>query len=139
MRAVAAAVLVAVPAFAADLTVTVTGVRNADGLVQVCLFARPAAFPDCAADPSVVRRRVPAMAGQVRAQFDNLPPGTYAVSVFHDEKRTGKIETNFLGIPRSGLGASNDPQPRFGAPTFQAAAFIVPDRPAAITLRMQYP
>lgn len=134
-----AATLLAGPAFAADLTVTVTGVRNADGLVQVCLFARRDAFPDCATDASVLRRRVPAAMGQVRAQFDGLRPGTYAVSVFHDEKQTGKIETNFLGIPRSGLGASNDPQPRFGAPTFEAAAFIVPDRPAAVTLRMQYP
>ena len=123
----------------ADLTVTVTGVRNAEGLVQVCLFSRPYAFPDCSADPTVLRQRVPAAAGQVRARFEGLAPGTYAVSVFHDEKRTGKVETNFLGIPRSGLGASNDPQPRFGAPTFQAAAFTVPDRPAAITLRMQYP
>ena len=139
MRAGLAIAMMGGPSLAADLTVTVTGIRNADGLVQVCLFARREGFPDCAGDASVLRRRIPATPGQVQAQFNGLRPGTYAVSVFHDEKQTGRIETNFLGIPRSGLGASNDPQPRFGAPTFEAAAFIVPDRAVGVTLRMQYP
>lgn len=136
---IAAFATLVAPAMAADLTVTVTGIRNAEGLVQVCLFSRSNAFPDCSVDPTVLRQQIQAAAGQVRARFEGLVPGIYAVSVFHDEKRTGKVETNFLGIPRSGLGASNDPKPRFGAPSFEAAAFTVPDRPAAVTLRMQYP
>lgn len=139
MRLALAAVLLASPVYAADLTVTVTGIRNAEGLVQLCLFARADGFPDCGNDTSVPRQRVPAVPGQVRVRFEGLAPGTYAVTAFHDEKRTGKVETNFLGIPRSGLGASNDPQGRFGPPSFGDAAFTVPNRPAAITLRMQYP
>lgn len=127
------------PALAADLTVTIAGVRNADGLVEVCLFNRPDAFPDCGKDPAVQRRRVPAVQGQVHARFEGLAAGVYAVSVFHDEKRIGRVETNFLGIPRSGVGASNNPAPRFGAPTFQSAAFTMPDRASAITVRLQYP
>ncbi len=136
---VAATLLAAGPALAADLTVVVTGVRNTEGLVEVCLFSRPDGFPDCATDPSVLRRRIPATLGQVRAGFSGLAPGVYAVSVFHDEKRIGKVETNFLGIPRSGVGASNDPQPRFGPPSFASAAFTLPDRAAGVTLRMRYP
>lgn len=139
MRLLLAASLLATPAMAADLTVTITGVRNGDGLVQVCLFDRAGSFPDCSKDPAVKRQRVAAAQGDVRVRFEGLDPGVYAVTVFHDEKRTGKVETNFLGIPRSGLGASNDPQPRFGAPSFQDAAFTMPDRAAAIRLRMRYP
>ena len=135
----ALALVLAGPTVAADLTVTVTGVRNADGLVQVCLFDRPNGFPDCSGDRSAQRKQAPAAPGEVRVRFEGVGPGVYAVTVFHDEKRTGRIETNFLGIPRSGLGASNDPQPRFGAPSFQDAAFTMPDRAAAIRLRMQYP
>ena len=136
---IAAALAAAGPAFGAELTVTVAGIRNADGLVEICLFNRPDAFPDCGKDSSVLRRRIPAVPGQVRARFEGLAPGTYAVSVFHDEKRIGKVETNFLGIPRSGVGASNDPQARFGPPSFASAAFTLPDRAGAITVQMRYP
>ncbi len=124
---------------AADLTVAVTGVRNQDGLLQLCLFDRPQAFPDCAGDPAVKRRNLPATPGTMRAVFENVAPGTYAVTVFHDEKRLGRVETNLLGIPRSGVGASNDPAARFGPPRFEDAAFTMPDRPAAIAITMRYP
>jgi len=47
----------------------------------------------------------------------------YAVSVFHDENYNGKLDTNLLGIPREGVGASNDARGNFRPPKFGAAAF----------------
>jgi uncharacterized protein (DUF2141 family) len=41
-------------------------------------------------------------------EFSGIQPGTYAVAVFHDENSNGKLDTNFLGIPREGVGASNN-------------------------------
>ena len=134
-----AALLTSGAAMAADLTVMVNGVRNNEGLLELCLFNRPQAFPDCAKDPAVQRRRLPATPGAMRAVFEGIAPGTYAVTVFHDEKRLGRVETNLLGIPRSGVGASNDPAPRFGPPTFESAAFTMPDRPAQVAITMRYP
>lgn len=55
--------------------------------------------------------------------FSGVASGTYAVAVFHDENSNGKLDTNFLGIPREGVGASNDAQGHFGPPKFDAAAF----------------
>jgi uncharacterized protein (DUF2141 family) len=40
-------------------------------------------------------------------EFPGVAPNTYAVSVFHDENSNGKLDTNFMGIPREGVGASN--------------------------------
>ena len=141
MKAVwAALVLIAMaaPVQAATLTVTIATVRNASGLVEICLFSSPSGFPDCSADPAVQRRRLPATPGTVQATFD-IPPGVYAVTVFHDEKRLGKVETNLLGIPRNGVGASNNPVARFGPPGFRDAAFTMPAAPASISIMLRYP
>ena len=31
--------------------------------------------------------------------FSGIAPGTYAISVFHDENSNGKLDTKFVGIP----------------------------------------
>jgi uncharacterized protein (DUF2141 family) len=48
---------------------------------------------------------------------------TYAVSAFHDENSNGNLDTNFMGIPREGVGASNNAKGHLGPPKFEAAAF----------------
>jgi uncharacterized protein (DUF2141 family) len=56
-------------------------------------------------------------------RFAGIAPGTYAVSVFHDENANGKLDTNFMGIPREGVRASNNAKGHLGPPKFNAAAF----------------
>ena len=123
----------------AELVVTVTNVRNATGRVELCLWRDARDWPDCTGNPTVQRRHVPAAIGSVTATFTDLAPGIYAVSAFHDEKGLRKVETNFLGIPRSGVGASRDPKANFGPPPFRDAAFTVPEGRSAITFTLRYP
>jgi uncharacterized protein (DUF2141 family) len=59
-------------------------------------------------------------------QFSGIAPGTYAVSVFHDENSNGKLDINFIGIPREGVGASNNARGHFEPPGFDPAAFQFP-------------
>jgi uncharacterized protein (DUF2141 family) len=46
--------------------------------------------------------------GRAVCEFPGVTPGTYAISVFHDENSNGKLDTNLLGIPREGVSASNN-------------------------------
>jgi uncharacterized protein (DUF2141 family) len=57
------------------------------------------------------------------ARFENLPYGTYAVSVVHDENSNDKLDTGLLGVPTEGYGASNNPEPGLGPPDFSESAF----------------
>lgn len=57
--------------------------------------------------------------------IDSLAYGEYAVRVFHDENRNGKIDTNFLGIPDEDYGYSNDASGWFGPPSWENAKFIL--------------
>lgn len=52
-----------------------------------------------------------------------LPAGEYALSVFQDENDDGKLQSNFLGIPKEPAGLSNNVRPRFGPPKYRDATF----------------
>lgn len=57
--------------------------------------------------------------------FDDLPDGNYAITVVHDEDGNEDLSTNFLGIPKEGIGTSNDAPARFGPPKWKDAMFEV--------------
>jgi len=52
-----------------------------------------------------------------------LPAGEYALSVFQDVNDNGKLERNFIGIPKEPAGLSNNVRPRFGPPRYKDARF----------------
>ena len=55
--------------------------------------------------------------------FRGLKPGRYAISAYHDEDEDGRLDTNFLGIPKEDYCASRDARGRIGPPAFSDAAF----------------
>ncbi len=127
------------PARAGNLTVTIAGVRDARGTISICLFSAPRDFPDCTNDPDARRAHLPAIAGRVSTVFSDVPSGTYALSAYHDETNAGRLRTNFLGIPRDGVGASNDPRGRMGPPRFTESAFAIGPAGGAVTFSLVYP
>jgi uncharacterized protein (DUF2141 family) len=70
--------------------------------------------------------------------FRDLPYGTYAVAVLHDENGNGKMDKNFMGIPKEGYGASNNPRKRMGPPGFDEAKFSVTQPAQTIEIRLIY-
>lgn len=118
------------------VTVAVSDLRNGQGLVQACLTAFPQHFPDCRDDPDSHRLTVPARANLV-LEFDRVHPGTYAVSLLHDENGNGRAD-RMLMIPREGFGFSRDAPVRMGPPGFDQAAFPVGSSPVHKTIRMRY-
>jgi uncharacterized protein (DUF2141 family) len=131
----AALVLIAGPASAARIIVTIDGMHNAQGNVFVGLYASPAKFLQ--GNQSDAQRKVKASTGPITVTFDNLPAGTYAVGAFHDENANDHLDTNFLGLPTEGYALSNGVRAVMAKPTFQQAAFTVGngDKPVALHIR----
>lgn len=126
--------LVGTEAGAADLSVTVNGVANGRGKVLVALctpetFLR-AGCPYTAAEP--------ARPGSVTVVVRKVPPGTYAVQVFHDENQNLDIDRNFLGLPMEGIGFGNDAPMRFGPPRYADAALAVAEPVTRAALGLRY-
>jgi uncharacterized protein (DUF2141 family) len=105
-----------------QIHVDITGLRNDKGKVLCSLFSSADDFPKNG-DKAVARGESAIANGHAACDFSGVAAGTYAVSVFHDENSNGKLDTNFMGIPREGVGASNDAKGHFGPPKFAAAAF----------------
>ncbi len=105
-----------------ELTIDVARLRNAKGLIRVCLTAVPNNFPACGNEAEAVTRSIPAGTHELR--IAGLPRGDYAIAVIHDENSNKKLDT-FMGIPREGFGFSRNPPIGFSAPRFAAARFSV--------------
>ena len=54
-----------------------------------------------------------------------LPHGEYAIAVFVDLNGNGKMDKNFLGIPKEQYGFSNNVMGTMAAPSFEQAKFEV--------------
>ena len=119
-----------------SVEVSVSGLRSAKGQVLACLTAKAKGFPNCRLDPAARKLAVPA-GGAVTLLFSGLPPGSYAVSLLHDENGNGKADMTLM-IPREGFGFSRDAAARFGPPKFSAAAFDVGADEVSVPIRMRY-
>ena len=118
--------------------VKVLNIRNSTGAVACALFESPVGFPieflRYATNIMVIKIR------DAHARFDflDIPPGTYALAVIHDENMDGKLDTNWLGVPKEGYGFSNDAKALLGAPSFSAARFIYEGQDLELTIRLHY-
>jgi uncharacterized protein (DUF2141 family) len=92
------------------IRVEIAGWRNDKGQVLCALFSSAADFPR-KGDKAVAHAKSGISQGRAVCDFQNIAPGTYAVSAFHDENSNSKTDSNFLGMPREGVGASNDANP----------------------------
>jgi len=78
----------------------VLNIRNITGTVDCALFESPGGFPTefllSAKNVMVIKIRKT----EARCDFEDIPPGTYALGVIHDENMNGKIDADWLGFQR---------------------------------------
>ncbi len=107
-------------AYAANLTVTVNNIIDKKGQMIISLYNNKASFP---IEGKEYRAIIvyPITAATITTTFNNIPPGTYAVAVIHDEDRDGKISRNDNGEPTEQFGFSNTTKSSFDAAQFYMA------------------
>lgn len=124
---------------AATLTVHVTGARNAKGQIRVALFQGAKGFPGDASQ-AVQTRAADIDPQSLSAQivFTGLREGVYAVSIFHDENMNQKLDKNFVGVPKEGYGASNNPRKKMGPPDFEETKFQLNGQMQSLEIKLMY-
>ena len=131
---IVAAALTAQPALAATLEVKVEGIGVQEGELRLALYDSEEAWQG-KASPRAGQVSKPDGTPTLVFTFDDLPPGRYAVRVMHDENGNGKLDSNMLGIPKEGYGASNNPRV-MRAPHFDEAAFDIGDSDLSIPIEL---
>ena len=132
--AAVASLALAAPAFAGDVTLTLTGVQARGGVLLAALqtqgqFMQPAgAYGERVTDPA---------AGVVRVTFRNVAPGDYALMVLHDADSDGLMAMNG-SMPGEGWAMVNGEALR-AAPTFDQVKFTVAASGTDLSVPMSYP
>ncbi len=73
-----------------------------------------------------------------RCDFLEVPAGTYALVVLHDENMNARADYNWIGLPKEGYGFSNDARGTLGAPSFSQASFAYDGKSLELTITLHY-
>ena len=57
--------------------------------------------------------------------LDDVKPGKYSITYYHDENNNNEFDTNFIGMPKEGYGFSNNASGKFGPPPIEERIFVV--------------
>jgi uncharacterized protein (DUF2141 family) len=107
------------------IVLEVSTFRNRSGMLGCQLYDSANGFPDKWPSAANMQQRVAVSGATTSCTFPNMPPGTYAAAVIHDENSNNKLDKNFLGVPTEGYGISQNHLHALRAPTWDESKFVV--------------
>ena len=119
-----------------SVSVEVNGLINTEGKLRIGIFDNSEDFKN-KENPAYSKSLVLADTS-IKADIQNIEPGTYAIAVYHDENNDYQLNTKKLGIPSEGVGFSGISKSKIKPPDFETASFILKGD-TAILIRMRYP
>jgi uncharacterized protein (DUF2141 family) len=104
-----------------DLTVSVSGIKNNTGSLTAELYNTKDKFLKV----SYKTISSPIKSNTASVTFTEIPKGEYTVLVYHDENKNGKLDKNFIGMPKEPVACSNNAKGFMGPPKYEDAKFTV--------------
>ena len=118
-----------ISANADELIVRVDNIKEA-GEIHIAIYDNAEAFEadrgeKGGAAPGITQGTIEMVEpGSVIYRYE-LPPGSYAIGIFHDANLNNRLDNYFFGVPREQYGFSNNARGFMGPPSFEDAAFLV--------------
>ena len=104
------------------LSVKIEGATSDDGKILYTVFSSKEGFPG---KPEKALKSGIAHIENGESGIDlDLPKGEYALMVFHDEDDNNELKTNWFGMPKDGVGNSNNHK---GIPSYPKSVFKLSD------------
>jgi len=102
------------------LTIIVNNLDNSDGNLLVSMFTPE---DDWLKESDYAKKiELEGENESLEVTFEGIEPGTYAVSIIHDEDGNGKLNMGAFG-PSEAYGFSNNAKGSFGPPDFEKCTF----------------
>ncbi len=131
-------VLPAISLSAQNVEVIIKGLRSERGQIAIGVFKDNETFQKEKAFLDKQFTKSDISNGEMRVKF-SLEPGVYGLSLLDDENSNGKMEYNFLGIPKEGFGFSDYYHSGFTKPKFDFFKFsIEQNQKRTITVKIRY-
>ena len=103
------------------LLIEISNIKKAKGSIKIAVYDHKDRF---LGDELLLGKSIEVTnSGSMIIPLEELPHGTYAISLYHDKNNNDKLDTNFIGIPNEPYGFSNNARGTFGPPKFEKAKF----------------
>ena len=117
-----------------SLEIEVIPIKKVQGSIRICLVSEEKDFLEAC----FIGDSYPVLNHEFKAIFKELPKGSYAVSVYHDEDNNGELNVGkLLPIPTEKYGFSNNPDSSFGPPKYEDCKFEL-KKDLKIRIKLQY-
>ncbi|WNB17251.1 DUF2141 domain-containing protein [Marivirga arenosa] len=120
-----------------QLEIEIGEFRNEKGHILLSVFDNAEDYPRNAKN-AVLNKKVKVNQKFHTISINDLPEGEYAIVFLHDENGNEEMDTNFVGAPEEGYGASNDAVNMFSAPKYEEAKFTLGTEPLKIKMKIFY-
>lgn len=104
-----------------NLVVTVSGLKNNAGILTVELYNAKGKF--LKTSYKTVSSAIKANTATIT--FAGIPKAEYTVMAYHDENNNGKLDKNFMGMPKEAVACSNNAKGFMGPPKYEDAKFTI--------------
>lgn len=119
-----------------SLTVNLTGIKQIDGsTLRIAVYNSKDTYFD--QDKMFRSVELAVDSTSVMHIFTNLPEGTYAITIYHDEDGNGKMNRKWYGPPAEGYAFSNNYHSAVKPASFKDAAFVL-DGNKTLDIKMVY-
>lgn len=120
----------------ATFAVDVTHIRGTSGRLIMALYDNAQSYKAMNGKAAYATAAIRPIEGKAHVRFGMLPPGKYAVIVFHDGNNNGQFD--FKGeMPQEGYGISGAKH-ALDEPSFRQAGVAVPVGEHQVSVKMHY-
>jgi uncharacterized protein (DUF2141 family) len=105
------------------LEIKITNIENGHGTIYIAILDSAEGWLKSDAESKPFRDITQPVSStdDLLVSVQDLPPGKYAISLFHDLDGDSEMDKNFIGFPKEPFGFSA-PMGKFGPPKFKEAA-----------------
>lgn len=110
----------------ATIKIKVEGIENAKGDLRIALCNNEKQFLE---DEEAYKGKIIAIKNKTEDADFEVPPGNYAILIYQDENRNGKLDKNVFGKPKEKYGFSNNAfGPNGRKPKFEESQFYAENK-----------
>lgn len=120
-----------------EIVVNVSGLRTEKGKCLLYLYNNKSGFPTDA-KKAINTTTGSILNGKSTLILKGIADGEYAISVIHDENDNSVLDTNFLGMPKEGVGVSNNAKGFFGPPSYEDSKIQVNKKSFTTNITIKY-